>query len=76
MADGLDLSDDLDAAWRRSRKGNLWRKLEGVTLTVFRCEGGWRYCVADAAGPRYGERVYDGEEEAALAAEAFVLEEY
>jgi hypothetical protein len=52
---------------RRSRKGNLWARLEHpsgvvVTLTVFaNCRGTFSYCVADASGPRYSELEFDTE---------------
>jgi hypothetical protein len=54
------------AGFRRSRKGNLWRPFQGVTLTVFAhpVDGSYHWCLSDGDGPRYGERGYDEEEEA------------
>jgi hypothetical protein len=61
------------ASLRRSRKGNLWRRLPtGETVSVFpRAEASWSYSVADERGVRYSKADYASEQEAvaALAAE-------
>jgi hypothetical protein len=57
------------AEFRQSKRGNLWRKYEGATLTVFhRDEQGFRWCIADEDGEtRFSQRGY-GEEDEALGA--------
>jgi hypothetical protein len=53
------------AAWRRSKRGNLWRLWGGLTVTVFeRDDGYWGWCIADDEGQRYSRT---GFEEAAHA---------
>jgi hypothetical protein len=79
MSDGLDDADGLDdldgdGLWRRSRKSNLCRDLDGLSLTVFRHGGGYKWCIADGEGSRYSRSVYDFEADAADAAVAEVRE--
>ncbi len=53
------------AAWRRSRKGNLWRHYEGVTVSIFTRRDdmpGWS--IADADGTRFSHGGFFDEEEA------------
>lgn len=55
--------------WRRSAKGNLWRRLsDGSTVTVFQKQDGrYGYCVY-RDGPNYSHAAYRTEEEAQEAA--------
>ncbi len=50
--------------WQRSRKGNLWREWDGVTLTIYRRGRFFKYCVADGDNKRYSARAYKTEKEA------------
>ena len=52
---------DFHMTFRRSRKGNLWRMYDGMTLTVFRRGDGAGYCwcAADSLGPRYSTEPYE-----------------
>ena len=44
------LRAEFKAGFRRSRRGNLWRTWEGLTLTVFgRADGRYRWCIAGRA---------------------------
>ena len=52
-------------AWRRSAKGNLWRRWEGKSVTVFRrADGSYGWCFAGCRFNRYSEYPYETEEEA------------
>jgi hypothetical protein len=53
--------------FRRSRKGNLWREWQGLTVTVFRRAGGFHWSIADEYGPRYSPAGYQ-DQDLALAA--------
>jgi hypothetical protein len=70
-----ELFGDLGGNWSRSRKGNLWCSLDGLTVSVFPRGDRWQWCIASAGGPRYSRESYASEAEAAEAAEAEVLEE-
>jgi len=60
--------------WRRSRRGNLWRVWEGMTLTVFaRKDGFYGWCIADDKGTRFSSAGYPTEGEALEALAAQVL---
>ena len=51
-------------AWKRSRKGNLWRNWRGVTLTIYgRSDGWYGWVIADEDGPRYSPSGYETEAE-------------
>jgi hypothetical protein len=59
------LTDDrlpLPLGWKRSRKGNLWKRLDdGRTATVFaRPDGrGFSWCLHDGERPRYDPAAYE-----------------
>jgi hypothetical protein len=65
----MDAWEEFEDRWKRSRKGNLWKHWDGLTLTVFRREGdGWfAWSIADADGPRFSQAAYRTEEEALTA---------
>ncbi len=51
--------------WKRSKKGNLWRHYEGLTVTVFcRADGLYGWSVADSDDVRYSRRVCESEDAA------------
>ncbi len=57
IADRLAQRAEFEAGFRRSKKNNLWRHLEGMTLTIFGREDerfGW--CIVDAEGERQFSR--------------------
>jgi hypothetical protein len=55
--------DDRDG-WKESKHGNLWRTWAGLTLTLFRRDGGWLWCVAGRKGPRYSKTAFGTRREA------------
>jgi hypothetical protein len=53
------------AEWKRSAKGNVWfRSPTGETVTVFRRNGGYRWCIFRRGEPNYSPRPYTSEGEA------------
>ena len=61
----------LKAHWKRSKKGNLYRRLpDGATVTMFeKYVGVWSYCVyTDAWGAEYSDWYYESGVEALRAA--------
>jgi hypothetical protein len=53
--------------WKRSRKGNLWRTWQGITVTVFRNRfGGYGWCAHDGREPQYSRGRFEDEEEAVM----------
>jgi hypothetical protein len=52
------------AAWRCSKKGNLWRTWNGQTCTLFRRGDRWCWSVADEEETRYSPGSYETEEDA------------
>ena len=64
--------------WRKSQRGNWWRKWEGRVVTIFARYGGWRWCIAgsdDDLIPAQFSRQGYGSVEAAQAALAGVVAE-
>lgn len=60
------------AEWQRSKKGNLWRHFDGMTVTIYhRNDDFFGWCVADEYGTRFSRGGYETEIDAmdALAAE-------
>lgn len=57
---------EFESGFKRSRKGNLWRNYEGLTLTIFRRRGddyyGWS--IADSDGVRFSPGGCETEEDA------------
>jgi hypothetical protein len=53
-----------EVGFKRSRRGNLWRNWEGMTLTVFaRDDGRFGWCIVDAEGDkRFSRKAYEDEE--------------
>ena len=66
IASVLAASAEFKAAFKRSHRGNLWRRYEGRTLTVFKREGDGRYAwsIADENGPRFSRESFETEEDA------------
>jgi len=66
---------EFEAGFQRSRKGNLWRVYDGLTVTVFqRVDGEFGWCIAaDEDDTQFSSRGYETEEEAleVLGAELF-----
>lgn len=66
IADRFAQRAEFEAGFRRSKKGNLWRHLEGMTVTIFGREDerfGW--CIVDAEGEkRFSRGTYEDEESA------------
>lgn len=55
------------AAFKRSRRSNLWASLDGgrVTASVFaRSDGGYSWCVANSVGPSYSPHRFETEADA------------
>lgn len=51
--------------FHRSKRGNLWRRFDDRTLTVFlRNDGLFGVCIASADGPRWGEAGHVNEDDA------------
>ena len=63
--------DNFRDGFCRSRKGNLWRDFEGVTVTIFaRDDGlGYGYCIANYKGKRYSQTPYTTEDQVMRALE-------
>jgi hypothetical protein len=57
---------EFEAGFRRSKKGNLWRHFEGMTLTIFgRDDERFGWCLVDAEGDkRFSRGSYESEEDA------------
>lgn len=56
------------SAWRRSRRGNLWRTWGDLTVSIFyHADARYHWSVADSDGPRYSSCGYATEEEAMTA---------
>ena len=45
--------------FRKSRKGNLWRKYDERTLTVFRSGEDYRWCLAGECGPSFSSGTFE-----------------
>ena len=53
------------SAWKRSRKGNLWRRWNGLNVTVFKRDDGYfGWSIANEEGPRYSPGRFETEGEA------------
>src|SRR5262249_1457315 len=61
-----EMAQDLfEREFMRSRKGNLWRRLDDLHLSVFRHpDGKYRWSIADEDGPHFGIVPYRTEGEA------------
>lgn len=55
------------AAWQRSAKGNLWRRWDEVTVTIFYRDRRYRWSIADGEEVQYSRATYGDEEEAMTA---------
>ena len=60
----LAARDKFVAGFRRSAKGNLWRQFEGLTVTVFKRDDCFHWCIAGPTDKRFSEFNYEDEEEA------------
>jgi hypothetical protein len=59
-------------AWKRSSKKNLWRAWDGVTVTIFQRKGIYQWCIAGAEEPQYSSEGYEAEDDAMIAAGAWI----
>jgi hypothetical protein len=50
IAEREKFSDPAD--WRRSKRGNLWREWDGMTVTIFHRNGRYFWCIADGGEER------------------------
>lgn len=54
--------------WRRSAKGNLWRRLDddgvALTLTIFRDRDSYGWCISGPSGPSFSESRFATEQDA------------
>jgi hypothetical protein len=58
--------------WRRSAKGNLWRMVGDLCVTVFERSGYYQWCVADRGGPSYSKMTFGTEDEAVESVEEWI----
>ena len=65
----LRAREAFESGFRRSRKGNLWRQYEGLSISVFlrRGDGWYGWSVADSEGVRFSPGGYETEEDAMAA---------
>jgi hypothetical protein len=73
IADAIGRHREAVESFRRSRRGNLWCRLDNLTLTIFeqpKGSGLFSWCVADRDGPHFSNFSFESEE----AAVANVLE--
>jgi hypothetical protein len=55
-------------AWRRSKKGNVWREWDEKTVTIFRHRnGGFAWCINDGDESHFSQGSYEDEEQARTA---------
>jgi hypothetical protein len=52
--------------WKRSCRGNLWRKFLGVTVTIYtdKESGEYKWCISDSDGPRFSTMTFESEQDA------------
>lgn len=64
--------------WKRSAKGNLWCKIDGLLVTVFAHpdDGGFKWCIADEDGPAFSPKSYKSEEKALRGVERALQENW
>ena len=59
----VEMREEFEAGFERSRKGNLWRHWDGKTVSVFkRRDGYFGWSIADEDAPRFSSRGYEDEE--------------
>jgi hypothetical protein len=65
---------EFQAGFKRSKRGNLWRHYEGLTLCVFKRDDDYfAWSISDADGPRYSPGAFEDEDEA-LASLAYEMD--
>jgi hypothetical protein len=67
VADEFGKAREFAQDFMRSRRGNRWRRWNGLTLTIFeqpKGSGWFGWCIADEHGPRFSERLWDNTDEA------------
>jgi hypothetical protein len=52
------------SGWSRSRKGNLWRKWDGMTVSIFPRRGGFAWSITEDDSPQYSPSQHETEEDA------------
>lgn len=61
--------------WRRSGKGNLWRKRNDLTLSVFGYRDAYKWCVSSGEEDQtFSPHLYDSEEDALEALGWYLVE--
>ena len=55
---------EFEAGFKRSKKGNLWRRWAELTLCVFKRGDGYAWSIADSEGVRFSVGTYESEAEA------------
>jgi hypothetical protein len=57
------IDEDRPKVWKRSRKGNLYRRLNDLTLTVFRLDSGaYGWAIATPDEVRFSDGHFDSED--------------
>ena len=52
-------------AWKRSKRGNLWRNWLGMTLTIFKRDDGYfGWCIVDSEEKQFSPGGFESEEDA------------
>jgi hypothetical protein len=65
LAEAESFWDDFASGFRKSAKGNLWRKWNGETLTIFRKPNGFGWCIAGPEGKtRFSKQRFDRQDAA------------
>jgi hypothetical protein len=63
-----DATEDWFDAWcadfRRSKRGSLWRRYDGLSLTVYLGKTGYRWVSSGPDGRTFSRRSWESEEEA------------
>jgi hypothetical protein len=66
--------EEFAAEFKRSSRGNLWRRWQGLALTVFRRRNRYAWCMSGIDTKRFSSHSFESEDDAilGLASELFV----